>query len=45
MTPKEMYDLLDKAEIDYEVVEIFEGVRILRVVVYEEVEEDHDDQV
>jgi len=40
MTPKEMYDLLDKAGIDYEVVEIFEGVRILRVVVYEEVEDD-----
>jgi UTP-glucose-1-phosphate uridylyltransferase len=41
MTPKEMYDLLDKAEIDYEVVEIFEGVRIVRILVDEET--DHDD--
>jgi hypothetical protein len=31
-----MYDLLDKAEIDYEVVEIFEGVRIVRIYVQEE---------
>jgi hypothetical protein len=45
MTAQEVYELLDKAGIDFEVVEIFEGVRILRVVVYEEVEEDHDDQV
>jgi hypothetical protein len=44
MTAQEVYELLDKAGIDFEVVEIFEGVRILRVVVYEEVEEDHDDQ-
>ena len=36
MTPKEMYDLLDKAEIDYEVVEIFEGVRLVRIYVQEE---------
>jgi hypothetical protein len=36
MTPKEMYELLDKAEIDYEVVEIFEGVRIVRIHVQEE---------
>ena len=40
MTPEEMYELLDLAEIDYEVVEIFEGVRILRIYVQEE---DHDD--
>jgi hypothetical protein len=43
MTAQEIYELLDKAGIDFEVVEIFEGVRILRVVVYEEVEEEHDD--
>jgi len=42
MTPEEMYELLDKAEIDYEVVEIFEGVRIVRILVDEE-EEDNDD--
>ena len=40
MTPKELYELLDKAGVDYEVVDIYEGLRILRVVVLEEVEED-----
>ena len=39
MTPKELYELLDKTGIDYEVVEIFEGVRFIRVVVEEEAEE------
>jgi len=42
MTPKEMYDLLDKVDMDYEVIEIFEGVRIVRILVDEE-EEDNDD--
>ena len=42
MTPKEMYDLLDKADMDYEVIEIFEGVRIVRILVDEE-EENNDD--
>lgn len=36
MTPKELYELLDKAGIDYEVVEIFEGARFIRVEVEEE---------
>lgn len=40
MTPKELYELLDKAGVDYEVVDIYEGLRILRVVVLEEDEED-----
>ena len=40
MTPKELYELLDKAGVDYEVVDIYEGLRILRVVVLEEAEED-----
>lgn len=35
MTPQELYDLLDKAGVDYEVTEIFEGARFLRVVVDE----------
>lgn len=42
MTPEELYALLDKAGVEYEVVEIFEGARFLRVVVndnYEEWEE------
>ena len=39
MTPQELYALLDKAGVDYEVIEIFEGSRFLRVVV-DEVNED-----
>jgi len=35
MTPQEMYEVLDKAELEYEVVEIFEGVRIVRIEVDE----------
>ena len=35
MTAQELYALLDKAGIDYEVVEIFEGARFLRVEVEE----------
>ena len=38
MTPDELYALLDKAGIEYEVVEIFEGARWLRIEV-EEVDE------
>lgn len=40
MTPQELYDLLDKAGLEYEIVEIFEGVRILRIVVDDETEEE-----
>ena len=39
MTAQELYEMLDKAGVDYELVEIFEGVRFLRVVV-DEAEED-----
>jgi hypothetical protein len=39
MSPQELYELLDNAEIEYEVVEIFEGVRLLRIEVTEEDEE------
>jgi glutaredoxin-related protein len=35
MTSKEMYEALDSAGVDYEVVEIFEGVRIVRIFVEE----------
>jgi hypothetical protein len=37
-TPKELYDLLGRAGIDYEVVEMFEGVRVFRIEVDERVE-------
>ena len=40
MTPQELYDLLDKAGADYEIVEIFEGVRILSIEVNEPAEEE-----
>jgi hypothetical protein len=39
MTPTELYNLLDDAGVDYEVVEIFEGARYLRIEVIENTEE------
>ena len=39
MTAQEIYDLLDKAGVEYEVVEIFEGARWLRIEVEEEDED------
>jgi hypothetical protein len=41
MTPEELYKLLDYFAVDYEVVEIFEGVRILRVEVIDKPEDDN----
>lgn len=38
MTPNELYDLLDKAGVDFEIIEIFEGARFIRVVVDDEEE-------
>jgi hypothetical protein len=38
MTPQELYELLDKAGLDYEVVEVFEGARWIRFDVEEEEE-------
>ena len=40
MTAQELYALLDKAGIDYEIVEIFEGARFLRIEVQEETAND-----
>ena len=40
MTAKEIYELLDKAGVEYEVTEMFEGVRYIRVVVEEEESEE-----
>lgn len=39
MTAQEIYDLLDKAGVEYEVVEIFEGARWVRIEVEEEDED------
>ena len=35
MTPTELYTLLDDAGVEYEVIEIFEGARYLRIEVSE----------
>jgi hypothetical protein len=40
MTAQDLYDLLDKAKVEFEIVEIFEGVRILSI----EVNDDGDDE-
>ena len=39
MTPTQLYDLLEKAGVEYEIVEIFEGVRILSIEVDDNKEE------
>ena len=44
MSPFDLYELLDKAEIEYEIVEIFEGVRVLSFVVDEPTDEELDAQ-
>jgi hypothetical protein len=40
MTAMELYELLNNAGVDYEVTEIFEGVRYVRVIVEEENEDE-----
>jgi hypothetical protein len=40
MTPTQLYDLLEKAGVEYEIVEIFEGVRILSIEVNDDKEDD-----
>ena len=39
MTPQELYEVLDNAGVEYEIIEIFEGSRLLRIEVTEENEE------
>jgi hypothetical protein len=36
MTADQLYDLLEKAGIEFDVVEVFEGLRTINVVVEEE---------
>ena len=43
MTPKELYELLDKAGLDYDVVEVFEGIRWIRFDVEEETNEENEE--
>jgi hypothetical protein len=45
MTPTEIYDVLDRIGVEYEVVEIFEGARILNIEVDEPTEEVEDEQI
>ena len=40
MKPQELYELLNNAGVDYEVIEIFEGARFIRVIVEEEENEE-----
>ena len=42
MTPQELYELLDKAGLDYEVVEVFEGARWIRFDIEEETNEENE---
>ena len=44
MTPAELYDALDRAGVDYEVVEIFDGLRVINVMVDEELDDEVDDE-
>ena len=44
MSPFDLYELLDKAGIDYEIVEIFEGARVLSFMVDEPTDEELDAQ-
>ena len=44
MSPFNLYELLDKADIEYEIVEIFDGVRVLSIVVDEPTDEELDAQ-
>ena len=39
-TPQELYELLGNAGVEYEVVEMFEGIRVFRIEVDEKVEEE-----
>ena len=43
MTAQELYELLDKAGLDYEVVEVFEGARWIRFDVEEETNEENEE--
>ena len=44
MTPAELYDALDRAGAIYEIVEIFEGVRIISVQVDDDLVDELDEQ-
>lgn len=41
MTPKELFEALDKLDVNYEVMQIFDGIRSINFMIDEE--EDNDD--
>jgi len=43
MTPNELYDVLDRLDVEYDVAEIFDGLRVVNFVVDEPTEEDEDE--
>lgn len=45
MTAMELYEALDKAGIDFEVVEIFDGLRVISIMVDEVSDDDLTDEM
>lgn len=43
MTSAELYKILDKLDLDWSLVELFDGVRVISFLVNEEIDEDRDD--
>jgi hypothetical protein len=43
MTSTELYKILDKLDLDWSLVELFDGVRVISFLVNEEIDEDRDD--
>lgn len=44
MSPKALYAVLDNAGATYDVIEIFEGMRVIAVLVTEPTDEDNHDE-
>jgi len=44
MTAQDLYDLLDKAKVEFEIVEIFDGLRTLNFMVDEDDVVDEEDE-
>ena len=43
MTSTELYKILDKLDLDWSLVELFDGVRVISFLVKEETDEEQDD--
>ena len=44
MTSTELYKILDKLDLDWSLVELFDGVRVISFLVNEEIDEDQNDE-